>query len=73
MTDNANVGLRLENAINERGIKYEVIANKLGITRKTFHRKLMGEVDFKLREAIELIDILRLTETEVKDIFLGTK
>ena len=60
----------LNQIIEERGIKKKKLASMLGIHPNALTRKLKGEVDFKASEIVILRDILRLSDADVKRIFL---
>ncbi len=51
---------KLRKLINDKGLKYGFIANKLGITVVSLQRKLDGIYDFKLNEVRILAEILQL-------------
>lgn len=52
-----------------KGYTQEVLADKLGMSTKTYNRKELGMIEFNRRELSLLIDLLDLTLEQVKDIF----
>lgn len=58
---------RLRNCIEEKGLKYGYIAERLDITVQSLQRKIDGIYDFKLSEVISLIQILNLNWDEHRD------
>lgn len=64
---------RLKDAISNTGISIVAIANKMGITREGFYKKMNGETEFKASEIISLSRILRLSKIDRDKIFLSTK
>ena len=60
---------RLNEIIEEHGIKKKVIANRIGILPSTLTTRLNGHSDFKVSEAAKLADILGLTPAEKMRIF----
>jgi len=61
----------LANKIEEIGIPISTIADKMGISRTTFYKKLNGERDFQISEIESICTILRLTDYEKKHIFFA--
>lgn len=61
----------LANKIEEIGIPISTIADKMGISRTTFYKKLNGERDFQISEIESICTILRLTDCEKKHIFFA--
>lgn len=61
----------LSKKINESGLKLGYIAEKLGISRPSLNRKLAGETRFWQNEIVILADLLRLSDREIRDIFLS--
>lgn len=55
--------------VEESGMTYTSIAEKMGITRYTLGKKLSGETEFKLSEMNCLSDILNLSSNKKIDIF----
>ena len=63
----------LSKKIEEINIPISTIADKMGISRTTFYKKLNGERDFQVSEIESICDILRLTNDEKKHIFFADK
>lgn len=61
---------KLKGARVAKGFTQETIAEKLDISTKTYNRKELGFVEFNRREIAILVDILGLTQDEVRKIFL---
>lgn len=61
----------LTRKIDEINIPVSTIAEKMGISRTTFYRKLNGEREFQISEIEAICDILRLTTDEKKHIFFA--
>lgn len=59
----------LRKKIEESGIKLSFIAEKLGMTRQGFDKKLKDNSDFKAYQMFILVDILHLTKKEAAAIF----
>ena len=64
---------RLKDVISNTGISIVAIANKMGITREGFYKRMNGETEFKASEIISLSRILRLSKIDRDKIFLSTK
>ena len=62
---------KLSNAISESGIKIAAIANKLGISREGFYKKLNNETEFKASEISAMQKILGLTNRKRDEIFFA--
>ena len=61
----------LQKKVEESGLKREYLCARLYMTRPTLKRKLSGEAELTVSEMRNLIDAMRLTEREVKDIFFS--
>jgi predicted transcriptional regulator len=59
----------LKEIINAKGFKLNFVASELNITRKALYKKLRGDSEFKASEIARLVDMLRLTSKETKEIF----
>ena len=64
---------KLNDAILESGIKITAIANKLGISREGFYKKLNNETEFKASEISAMQRILGLTNKKRDEIFFASK
>lgn len=60
---------KLKGIMVTKGYTQEVLADKLGMSTKTYNRKELGMIEFNRRELSLLIDLLDLTLEQVKDIF----
>jgi len=54
-----------------KGYTQEVLAEKLGISTKTYNRKELGMIEFNRGEIASLIDILDLNSEELYAIFFS--
>lgn len=55
--------------IEGMGFDSESFCKACGFSRRTFSERLSGESDFNLEEIQRMIDVLKLTEEEAKEIF----
>lgn len=62
---------KLVKEIEERGIKKTKIAEALGISTVALYGKLNGEYEFKPSEIVALQKLMRLSDAEVKEMFLS--
>lgn len=63
----------LKRAIDERGIKLTVLADKMGISRQSLHSKIKGERLFDQGEMMSLKTCLNLSDREFMSIFFGNR
>lgn len=64
---------KLDELIELRSSKQKV-ADKIGINRSTFYRKMNGKVKgFSIEEAQKIADVVPLTNEEAIEIFFGEK
>lgn len=62
----------LKRKISDANITQDALAAKIGMNPSTFYRKSKIGVDaFTVGEMHSLVDVLQLTETEAKTIFLS--
>lgn len=61
----------LEQKIKAVGLTISAIAEKLGITRAGFYKKLNNDTEFKASEISKLSTILGLTSKEREQIFFA--
>lgn len=62
--------IRLKDALERCSISYEDAARAIGVDRSTFYRRVQREgAKFTVEEVAKLSDILKLTPTEMQDIF----
>ena len=66
-------GGTLSDRIDESGIKYKIIAEKLGISIKTLYNKMNGVTDFSVTEARKLKEILSLSESDCMRFFFANR
>lgn len=64
---------KLNEVISDSGITITAIANKLGITREGFYKKLNNETEFKASEISAMKKILNLTNRKRDEIFFAQK
>lgn len=62
---------RLEERIQDSGLKKEFIAQKLGMSLNSLNNKISGRTSFLIGEAFKLKEILNLDEDVFNDIFLN--
>ncbi len=63
-----NIGL-LEQKVEDKGLKFKFLAEKLGISQGAFIRKRNGDIPWKVSEINILTEMLSLTVSERDDIF----
>lgn len=51
---------RLEYEMKKRGMNVDVLAEKIGINRATFYRKMKGTSEFTQGEIQKIVDVLEL-------------
>lgn len=61
----------LEAAIALSGLPKNVIAEKIGISRSAFFKKMRNESEFKATEIVKLQELLALTTEERNQIFFA--
>ena len=59
----------LKQKIEESGVKYAFIADKLGMSRQGLSQKIAQNGDFKAWQMLSIVDILHLSDDEARDIF----
>ena len=63
---------KLKTKLVDSGKKTGFVAEKLGITREGFHKKMTGKSQFNILEVKVLCEQLNITDAEeFKDIFLS--
>lgn len=62
---------RLNEVIDESGLKRYVIAERCGMNKRTLQNKLKGKTEFNAQEIQNLSFALRLTRAERDDIFFA--
>lgn len=61
----------LRERISALGLKYKIIAQKLGISAYTLQRKIDNDVEFKVSEVDALASLLGLSLREKDEIFFA--
>ena len=61
----------LESKIKSVGLTISAVAEKLGITRAGFYKKLNNHSEFKASEISKLSSILELSDSERESIFFA--
>lgn len=61
----------LEAAIALSGLPKNIIAEKIGISRSAFFKKMRNESEFKATEIVKLQELLALTNEERNRIFFA--
>lgn len=61
---------KLRAKIVEREMNVEELAEMIGMTGATLYRKLRAPLKITISEAIQMKDVLKLTDEEALDIFL---
>jgi len=59
----------LKQIIDDKGYKLSYVASKLSLTREALYKKLRGDTEFKASEIAKLVELLKLTSKETKNIF----
>ena len=57
---------RVKDYLARTGCTREELASHLGMSRQTLRKKMSGQIDFKLSEAIELANILDCTVNDFR-------
>lgn len=65
---------KLKGAIVEHGMNIEILADKIGMDKSTFYRRMQANGDtFTLKEASDIVSALGLTAEEGTQIFFPKK
>ncbi|MDU2333081.1 hypothetical protein [Veillonella sp.] len=59
----------LKQIIDDKGYKLSYVASELSLTREALYKKLRGDTEFKASEIAKLVELLKLTGKETKNIF----
>lgn len=59
----------LKQIIDDKGYKLCYVASELSLTREALYKKLRGDTEFKASEIAKLVELLKLTSKETKNIF----
>lgn len=62
---------KLRGKIVEQGMSIASVADKMGIHKSTFYRKMSGDCPITIHDADLLVGILDLTAEEAKSIFFS--
>lgn len=62
---------KLERLINEKGLKYRFIADKLGMSYYAFYKKLRNMNEFKASEISALCNLLEISSDSLSSIFFA--
>ncbi len=63
----------LDEKIERSGFRIGFLIEKLGLSRNGFDKKRKGKTPFRLAEVYVLSDLLRLSESEEREIFFADK
>lgn len=63
---------RLKSAIQNAGLKYYKVAEKLGLTRYGLKKKIENDSEFKASEIVILTKLLKLTKEDRDKIFFAS-
>lgn len=62
---------KLKSKLVEKGMNVEQLAKKIGKDRSSLYRKLADTKRMTIKDALDIKDVLDLTDTEARDIFFG--
>ena len=62
---------KLRDKIEQSGLKYKYLAEQLDISSYGLQLKIDGKNEFLVKEAVELCNLLNLTNKEREDIFFN--
>lgn len=65
--------MKVKEYLEEHGISKVWLAHQLGITLQTLYKKLTGNGNFSIEQALKVKELLRLTESEFETLFGGQK
>jgi predicted transcriptional regulator len=57
--------------VDGRAISVSVMAPMLGMSRYSLYKKIEGKSEFKVSEMRKFIELTRMTDEEVQEIFFG--
>ena len=63
----------LDEKIERSGFRIGFLIEKLGLSRNGFDKKRKGKTPFRLAEVYVLSDLLKLSESEEREIFFADK
>ena len=61
----------LKKRIKGKGISITLLAEKVGISREGFYKKMNGITEFKISEVLRIKKILNLSEKDANEIFFN--
>lgn len=61
----------LEGAMKANRVNHQQMAEKIGISRVSFEKKLKGEVSFKDNEMLKIISILEIDASQIGRYFFA--
>lgn len=70
-SDNKMKSNKLKGKIIEKGFNVEQVAERIGMDKATFYRKLNNFEKFTVGDALKIKKALELSDTEAYDIFLS--
>lgn len=59
----------LKQMIDDKGYKLSHVASELNLTREGLYKKLRGDTEFKASEIAKLVELLKLSSKETREIF----
>lgn len=59
----------LKQIIDNKGYKLSYVASELSLTREGLYKKLRGDTEFKASEIAKLVELLKLSSKETREIF----
>lgn len=59
----------LKQIIDDKGYKLSYVASELSLTREGLYKKLRGDTEFKASEITKLVELLKLSSKETREIF----
>ena len=59
----------LKQIIDDKGYKLSYVASELSLTRVGLYKKLRGDTEFKASEIAKLVELLKLSSKETREIF----
>lgn len=61
----------LRKKVEDSGITFTFLAEKIGITRESLYKKMRNETEFKASEISSVAQVLRLSQKEINEIFFA--
>lgn len=63
--------MKLKQYLDNRNINKIWLAEQLGISVQALYVKLRGEGSFSLKQAFKIKEVLRMTDDEFNEVFVG--